>query len=139
MEFNLDLLFQKSDLIPVIIQDADTLEVLMLGFTNREAVELTIKQKPPGFGAEAGKSCGTKVRARGTTSMCGRCALTATLIPCSISVSRTGLPVTLAAGAAFSIPFGWRNGHERYIKKPVQRGAGPKEQPPGGVLHLLSF
>ena len=43
MEFNLDLLFQKSDLIPVIIQDADTLEVLMLGFTNREAVELTLK------------------------------------------------------------------------------------------------
>ena len=31
--------------------------------------------------------------------MCGGCALTATLIPCSISVSRTGLPVTLAAVA----------------------------------------
>ena len=41
MDFDLHLLFQKSDLIPVIIQDADTLEVLMLGFTNREAVELT--------------------------------------------------------------------------------------------------
>ena len=49
MEFNLDLLFQKSDLIPVIIQDADTLEVLMLGFTNREAVELTIKTKTAWF------------------------------------------------------------------------------------------
>ena len=36
-------LFQKSDLIPVIIQDADTLEVLMLGFTNAEAYELTLK------------------------------------------------------------------------------------------------
>ena len=41
--FDLDQLFQKSELIPVIIQDADTLEVLMLGFTNREAVELTLK------------------------------------------------------------------------------------------------
>lgn len=46
---DLNLLFQKSDLIPVIIQDADTLEVLMLGFTNREAVELTIKTKTAWF------------------------------------------------------------------------------------------
>ena len=41
--FNLDQLFQKSDLIPVIIQDVETREVLMLGFTNKEAVELTLK------------------------------------------------------------------------------------------------
>jgi phosphoribosyl-AMP cyclohydrolase/phosphoribosyl-ATP pyrophosphohydrolase/phosphoribosyl-AMP cyclohydrolase len=41
--FDLDVLFQKSDLIPVIIQHVDTGEVLMLGFTNREAVELTLK------------------------------------------------------------------------------------------------
>ena len=49
MAFDLNLLFQKSDLIPVIIQDADTLEVLMLGFTNREAVELTLKTKTAWF------------------------------------------------------------------------------------------
>ena len=42
---DLDLLFQKSELIPVIIQDADTKDVLMPGFTNKEAVELTIKTK----------------------------------------------------------------------------------------------
>lgn len=41
--FDLDLLFQKSDLIPVIVQHAETKKVLMLGFTNREAVELTLK------------------------------------------------------------------------------------------------
>ncbi|MBC5735956.1 MULTISPECIES: phosphoribosyl-AMP cyclohydrolase [Oscillospiraceae] len=41
--FDLDQLFQKSELIPVIIQDDQTLEVLMLGFTNREAVELTMR------------------------------------------------------------------------------------------------
>ena len=45
----LDQLFQKSDLIPVIIQDADTLEVLMLGFTNREAVERTLQTKTAWF------------------------------------------------------------------------------------------
>ena len=47
--FDLDQLFQKSELIPVIIQDDQTLEVLMLGFTNREAVELTIKTRTAWF------------------------------------------------------------------------------------------
>lgn len=47
--FDLDLLFQKSELIPVIIQDVDTLEVLMLGFTNREAAELTLSTKTAWF------------------------------------------------------------------------------------------
>lgn len=46
---NLDELFQKSELIPVIIQDAATKDVLMLGFTNREAVELTLKTKTAWF------------------------------------------------------------------------------------------
>ena len=47
--FDLDRLFQKSELIPVIIQHADTNEVLMLGFTNKEAVELTLQPKTAWF------------------------------------------------------------------------------------------
>lgn len=49
MAFDLDQLFQKTDLIPVIIQDADTKDVLMLGFTNKEAVELTLKTRTAWF------------------------------------------------------------------------------------------
>ena len=47
--FDLDLLFQKSELIPVVIQNVDSREVLMLGFTNREAVELTLKTRTAWF------------------------------------------------------------------------------------------
>lgn len=47
--FDLERLFKKSDLIPVIIQHAETKKVLMLGFTNREAVELTLKTKTAWF------------------------------------------------------------------------------------------
>ncbi len=47
--FDLDKLFQKSELIPVIIQDEATKDILMLGFTNREAVELTLKTKTAWF------------------------------------------------------------------------------------------
>ena len=49
MDFDLKVLFQKSDLIPVIIQDVETKEVLMLGFTNQEAMELTLKTKTAWF------------------------------------------------------------------------------------------
>lgn len=44
-----DKLFQKSDLIPVVIQDQETRDVLMVGFTNQEAVELTLKTKTAWF------------------------------------------------------------------------------------------
>lgn len=47
--FDLEMLFQKAELIPVIVQNVDTLEVLMLGFTNREAVERTIASKTAWF------------------------------------------------------------------------------------------
>ena len=46
---DLDLLFQKDPLIPVIIQDEETREVLMLGFTNREAVERTLETRTAWF------------------------------------------------------------------------------------------
>ncbi len=42
--------FQKGDgLIPVIIQDASSNEVLMLGYMNREAWEETLKTKKASF------------------------------------------------------------------------------------------
>ena len=42
--------FKKGEgLIPVIIQDASTHEVLMLGYMNREAWEETLKQKKASF------------------------------------------------------------------------------------------
>ena len=47
--FDLDQLFQKDSLIPVIIQDEETREVLMLGFTNREAVERTLETRTAWF------------------------------------------------------------------------------------------
>lgn len=47
--FDLDLLFQKSELIPVVIQDAGSRAVLMVGFSNREAVELTLQTKTAWF------------------------------------------------------------------------------------------
>ncbi len=46
---DLERLFQKGTLIPVVIQDAESREVLMLGFTNKDAVERTIETKTAWF------------------------------------------------------------------------------------------
>ena len=43
MDFDLDLLFQKSDLIPVIIQHAESGTVRMLGCTKQDVAELTLQ------------------------------------------------------------------------------------------------
>lgn len=47
--FDLDRLFEKSELIPAIVQDAETKEVLMLGFANKEAARLTLETKTAWF------------------------------------------------------------------------------------------
>ncbi len=65
MTFDLDLLFQKSDLIPVIIQEADTREVLMLGFTNRRAAELTLETKTAWFWSRSRKTLWNKGESSG--------------------------------------------------------------------------
>ena len=63
--FDLDLLFQKSDLIPVIIQEEGTGQVLMLGFTNREAVELTLQTRTAWFWSRSRKKLWNKGESSG--------------------------------------------------------------------------
>lgn len=42
---NIDIDFEKmAGLVPVVVQDADTKEVLMQAYANKEAVELTLKE-----------------------------------------------------------------------------------------------
>lgn len=48
-EFKIDSLFQKGPLIPVIVQDSLTKEVLMLGFADREAVQKTLETRTAWF------------------------------------------------------------------------------------------
>ena len=45
----LEKLFRKSELIPAVVQDEDTLEVLMVGFTNLEALKKTIETRTAWF------------------------------------------------------------------------------------------
>lgn len=58
-------LFQKSDLIPVIIQHWKTDEVLMLGFTNSEAYTLTLKTHTAWFWSRSRKKLWNKGESSG--------------------------------------------------------------------------
>lgn len=48
-DFNVDFSKSADGLVPAIIQDAETLKVLMLGYMNREALEKTLKEKKVTF------------------------------------------------------------------------------------------
>lgn len=63
--FDLDQLFQKSDLIPVVIQHWKTKDVLMLGYTNKEAAELTLKTKTAWFWSRSRKKLWNKGESSG--------------------------------------------------------------------------
>ena len=55
--------FEKmGGLVPAIIQDAETRNVLMLGFMNDEAYQKTLETKHVTFGAEHAIACGQRER-----------------------------------------------------------------------------
>ena len=45
MNFEIDKLFNKSELIPAIVQESGTGEVLMLAYMNKESLEITLKEE----------------------------------------------------------------------------------------------
>ena len=63
----LDLYFTKSDLIPAIIQDDDTEEVLMLAYMNREAFRRTLETGYTWFYSRSRKALWNKGETSGHT------------------------------------------------------------------------
>ena len=61
------LQFDESGLIPVIVQDADTAEVLMLGYANREALDMTLSGGKVTFFSRKRKCLWTKGETSGNT------------------------------------------------------------------------
>lgn len=58
-----DIDFEKSNgLIPAVIQDNDTREVLMLGYMNREALEKTLETEKVTFFHVPKIACGPRAR-----------------------------------------------------------------------------
>ncbi len=57
---DLSMLFKKSELIPVIVQDKDTKQVLMLGYSNRESLELTLSTGTVWFWSRSRRSLWNK-------------------------------------------------------------------------------
>lgn len=59
---DLDKYFVKSELIPTIIQEKSTGEVLMLAYMNRESMQKLLKPVTHGSGQEAVRSFGIRVQ-----------------------------------------------------------------------------
>lgn len=61
---DLDKYFKKGDLIPAIIQEDSTGEVLMLAYMNRDSMQKRLKRGTPGFGRVLAGSFGTRAQLR---------------------------------------------------------------------------
>lgn len=63
--FQLNQLFEKSELIPAIVQDQSSGEILMLGFANRDAVKLTLQTHTAWFWSRSRKKLWNKGESSG--------------------------------------------------------------------------
>jgi phosphoribosyl-AMP cyclohydrolase len=64
------LRFDAHGLIPAIVQDAETDQVLMLAYMNIESLQLTLETKETHFWSRVARSYGTKVRRPGIFKGC---------------------------------------------------------------------
>jgi len=60
-----ELKFNKEGLIPAIIQDIDTKDVLMLAYMNKESLEITLKEKKTCFWSRSRKKLWLKGESSG--------------------------------------------------------------------------
>ena len=88
-----NLRFSEKGLIPAIVQDADTGDVLMLGYMNEESLRRTLASDEVWFSVAAGRSCGTRERPRAIASWCAQSGMIVTVIPFWLwHTHRSGVP-----------------------------------------------
>jgi phosphoribosyl-ATP pyrophosphohydrolase/phosphoribosyl-AMP cyclohydrolase len=73
---------KQDNLVPAIVQHADTLQVLMLGYMNQEALTKTIESQRVFFSVVQSNVFGKKVKAQGTTLKSLASKKTAMMILC---------------------------------------------------------
>ena len=88
-----ELTYNEAGLIPCIVQDAKTREVLMMAWMNEESVRLTLEQRTTWF-------FGTRAARPATRKRSSSCATTATPTACSHWWSPQAPPATRATPPA---------------------------------------
>lgn len=95
-----DLKYDARGLIPCVVQQYDTGEVLMVAWMNEESVGLTLKTGTTWFGAAAARSSGTRARRAATCRRSRSSGSTAIAIRCwsrSTRRVRPAIPATVPA------------------------------------------
>ena len=72
----------ESGLVPAIVQDAGTGDVLMLAYMSREALALCLSTGETHFWSRSRRTCGTRARRPATRSASLRSSSTATATRC---------------------------------------------------------
>lgn len=74
--------FNEQGLVPAIIQDAASKEVLMLGYMNEGSLHKTIESGETWFWSRSKKNCGTKGQHPGISRKLQILRMTVTRTPC---------------------------------------------------------
>ncbi len=98
----LDVYFEKASLLPAIVQEESTGEVLMLAYTNRESFQKTLETGYTWFWSRSRQELWNKGAHRAICRRWFRYMETATGIQFSLRWSRQARPVIRAAAVAFS-------------------------------------
>ena len=133
--------FQKSELIPAVVQEAGTGEVLMLAYMNRESLEKTFETGYTWFYSRSRQELWNKGATSGHIQKvidikadCDDDTLLITVIQ-----ARPAIPVHTAVSLKIygkkkeDAPYDGRN------KRPVRSGPGTERHKTGRFLHLLSL
>ena len=124
----LDKYFQKSELIPAIVQEASTGEVLMLAYMNKESLQKTLETGQTWFYSRSRQELWHKGATSGHTQ-----TITAIYGDCDddtllIQVEQIGPACHTGARAAFLSPSSLRGQRNRCVSREMSgsRAASPK-------------
>lgn len=76
-----EIKFDEKGLVPAIVVDTNTGQVLTLAYMNEESLRISMEKSSPAFGADPVRSCGLRGK---------QAAITSTLFPSQPTV--TGMP-----------------------------------------------
>ena len=127
---HVEIAFDERGLVPVVVQDWRTGEVLTLAYANAEASRARARPASCTSGAARATSCGTRARRPATRRRSARCASTATATRCSRSSSPPARPATPASARASTTatleppaPHEALPALERTLRRPRRRAA----------------
>ena len=133
----LDRYFQKGELIPAIVQEAETGEVLMLAYMNRESLQKTFETGYTWFYSRSRQELWNKGATSGHLQKVVDLRADCDDDTLLVTVIQTGNACHTGAIVVFIKKSGRKQTNDRYAEWAVRGDSGSTNPPTGGFVYLL--